>query len=80
MVAESMVIFAPIDQFGCFSACSRVAARIASSVQVRNGPPDAVRMMRLTSSRAARLERLIDRVVLGIDRQHAARPPAPPSA
>ena len=51
MVAESMVILGPIDQFGCLSACSSVAARIASRVQVRNGPPDAVITMRLTSSR-----------------------------
>ena len=75
MVAESMVIFGPIDQLGCLSACSSVAARIASRVQVRNGPPEAVRMMRLTSSRRTGAQRLEDRVVLGIDRQHASRPP-----
>ena len=46
-----MVIFGPIDQFGWRSACSGVAAAIASAVQVRNGPPDAVRITRLTSSR-----------------------------
>ena len=51
MVAESMVILGPIDQFGCLSACSSLAARICSRVQVRNGPPDAVMTMRLTSSR-----------------------------
>ena len=45
------MILGPIDQFGCLSACSSVAARIASRVQVRNGPPDAVMTMRLTSSR-----------------------------
>ena len=50
-VAESIVIFGPIDQLGWRSACSGVAALIASSVQVRNGPPDAVRIMRRTSSR-----------------------------
>ena len=50
-VAESMVIFGPIDQFGWRSACSGVACSIASSDQVRNGPPDAVRMTRRTSSR-----------------------------
>ena len=50
-VAESMVTFGPIDQLGCRSACSGVAARDRSAVQVRNGPPEAVRMMRRTSSR-----------------------------
>ncbi len=65
-----MVIFGPIDQFGCCSACSGVAALIASSDQVRNGPPDAVRMMRRTSSRRTGAERLEDGVVLGIDGKH----------
>ena len=32
-------------------ACSGVAAWIASIDQVRNGPPDAVRIARLTSAR-----------------------------
>src|SRR5262249_17023661 len=50
-VAESIVTFGPIDQFGWRSACSGVAARISSIVQVRNGPPEAVRMMRWTFSR-----------------------------
>ncbi len=52
IVAESMVIFGPIDQLGCLSACSRVAPRIASMGQSRNGPPEAVRMIRRTSSRS----------------------------
>ena len=39
-------------------------------LQVRNGPPEAVRMMRLTPSRGPAAERLEDGVVLGIDRQH----------
>ena len=52
MVAELMVIFGPIDQFGCLSACSTRRRRAsASRVQVRNGPPEAVRMIRRTSSR-----------------------------
>jgi hypothetical protein len=50
-VAESIVTFGPIDQLGWRNACSGVAARIASADQVRNGPPDAVRMMRCTFSR-----------------------------
>ena len=43
IVAESIVIFGPIDQVGCCSASSSVAAAICSAVHVRNGPPDAVR-------------------------------------
>ena len=46
MVAESIVIFAPMVQRGCFKACSLVTERICSFVKPRNGPPDAVRMMR----------------------------------
>ena len=42
MVAESMVILAPIDQFGCASACSRVMPRISSNFFPKNGPPEAV--------------------------------------
>ena len=43
MVAESMVILAPISQLGCLSACALVAVAICSRGQVRNGPPEAVR-------------------------------------
>ena len=50
-VAESIVIFGPMDQVGCLSACSTVTLRMASSDQVRNGPPEAVKTMRRTSSR-----------------------------
>ena len=45
------MIFGPIDQLGWRSACSGVAALIAASDQVRNGPPEAVSITRLTSSR-----------------------------
>src|ERR1044072_5374149 len=50
-VAESIVTFGPIDQLGCFSAACRVALRISSLDQVRNGPPEAVMMTLVTSSR-----------------------------
>ena len=43
MVAESMVILAPISQLGCFSAWALVAPAIFSLSQVRKGPPEAVR-------------------------------------
>ncbi len=49
-VAESIVIFAPIDQVGCFSACSGVTADSSAFVASRNGPPEAVRMRAATSS------------------------------
>ena len=50
-VEESIVILLPIFQVGCLSACAGVAARSSSRGVRRNGPPDAVRMMRRTSSR-----------------------------
>ena len=50
-VAESIVTFGPIDQLGCLSAASSVALRISSFDQVRNGPPEAVMMTLVTSSR-----------------------------
>jgi hypothetical protein len=49
-VADSIVIFGPIDQVGCLRASSGEAAAIASLDQVRNGPPEAVRMSRRTSA------------------------------
>ncbi len=48
MVAESMEIFGPISQLGWASACSGVAWAICSAVQVRKGPPEAVRIRRET--------------------------------
>src|SRR6185312_9566093 len=47
----SIVTFGPIDQLGWRKACSGVADLMASFDQVRNGPPDAVRIARLTSAR-----------------------------
>ena len=69
--AESMVIFWPMLQFGCFSACASVACSMSAAAQVRNGPPDAVMMTRTSSSRLPELKRLKQRVVLGIGRQDA---------
>ena len=46
-----MVIFWPMLQFGCFSACASVACSMSARAQVRNGPPDAVMMTRTSSSR-----------------------------
>ena len=47
IVAESIVIFAPIFHCGCFRASFLVASAILALSQVRNGPPDAVRWMRV---------------------------------
>ena len=52
MVAESIVIFAPIFQVGCASASAAVTRASASAGVVRNGPPDAVRINRRTSPRS----------------------------
>ncbi len=45
------MIFCPMLQLGCFSACSSVACSMSAGAQVRNGPPDAVMMTRASSSR-----------------------------
>src|SRR5207253_10469072 len=46
---SSDLIFCPMFQVGCFSACSTVISENFSAGVSRNGPPDAVRMMRRTS-------------------------------
>ena len=51
MVAESMVIFAPMSQLGWRKACSRVTVSSSSRLLPKNGPPDAVR---INFSRASR--------------------------
>src|SRR6266542_2544703 len=48
-VAESTVIFLPIVQVGCLSASATVARDTRSRPQVRNGPPEAVRIRRASS-------------------------------
>ena len=44
MLALSMVILAPISQFGCLSAIAGVTSFICSIVKERKGPPEAVRI------------------------------------
>ena len=51
-VAESMVIFGPICQVGCFSASAAVTSASALSDRPRNGPPEAVRISRRNSPAA----------------------------
>ena len=53
IVAESIVIFAPIFHWGCFNASLRVTAAISSFAQERKGPPEAVRWMRVNGFPAA---------------------------
>ena len=69
-VAESIVTFGPIDQFGCLSAAWSVALRISSFDQVRNGPPDAVMMTLVTSSRRPAVSAWNSALCSRIDRQH----------
>ena len=69
-VALSTEILAPIDQIGCFTAISGVAARHRRRASaVRNGPPEAVSTIFSISAGCLRVERLEDGVVLGVDRQ-----------
>ena len=49
MVAESMVIFAPMLQLGCRSASMTVTLRSSSVVLPKKGPPEAVRMSFLSA-------------------------------
>ena len=56
-VAESTLILAPIDQFGCLTATSGVTPAIASRVHVRNGPPLAVKDDAATGLRRVGFER-----------------------
>ncbi len=51
-VAESIVIFGPIDHVGCASASSTVTDSSSSADRFRNGPPDAVRTIESTVSAA----------------------------
>src|SRR5207244_13268955 len=48
-VAESIVIFCPMFQVGCFRACCTVIFENSLAGISRNGPPLAVRMIRRTS-------------------------------
>ena len=50
IVAESMVIFAPMCQFGCLRASAAFARAICSGAHVRKGPPEAVMSRRRTLS------------------------------
>ena len=44
MVAQSMVIFAPMSQFGCFKACSGETCSSSFMLFPKNGPPEAVKI------------------------------------
>ena len=69
--AESMVIFWPMLQFGCFSACASVACSISATGPgpertAGRGDDDANQFLAV-----ARAQRLEQRVVFGIRRQDA---------
>ena len=69
-VAESIVIFGPICQVGCFSAVGRRHRRPARRACGRGtGPPEAVRMSRRTCCAVMPVQALVDGVVLAVDRQ-----------
>src|ERR1700760_4847239 len=51
MVALSMEILAPMDQLGWARAWAGVIAAISAMDLVRNGPPEAVRMILVTLAR-----------------------------
>ena len=53
MVAESMVIFAPMSQLGWRRASAAVALAMRSGSQVRNGPPEAVIIRRSTDAESS---------------------------
>ena len=69
-VAESIVIFGPMFQVGCLSACSGVIESKSFRGISRNGPPEAVRIIARTSKELFAFEALKNRVVLAIHRQH----------
>ena len=50
MVALSMEIRSPMSQFGCALASAGVTLAMRAIGQSRNGPPEAVRMIRSTSA------------------------------
>ena len=67
-VAESIVILPPIAHVGCLSACSTVTSSSSARVRPRNGPPEAVMTSRSTAPGALAGEQLVQRGVLGVDR------------
>ena len=68
IVAESMVIFGPIFQVGCASASSTVIAPNVSRSRCRRVRPMPSGRCR-APLRAAAPQRLVDRAVLGVDRE-----------
>ena len=62
----------PIFQFGCARACSGDTCSSSASGVLRNGPPLAVRTMRLHFGVRSTAETLVDRVVFAVDGQQLA--------
>ena len=63
-----MVILPPIAHVGCLSACSTVTSSISARERPRNGPPEAVTIRRSTVPGALAGDQLVQRGVLGVDR------------
>ena len=67
MVAESMVMRWPMTQVGCLRACAGVMWSKSASGVLRNGPPEAVSQICLTSAALPPRMALVDGVVFGVD-------------
>ena len=76
-VAESTVIFGPIDHVGCARASSTVTDSRSASDRFRKGPPEAVSTIESTRARGPALEALEDRGVLAVDGQKQPSSPLP---
>ncbi len=59
----------PITQVGCLSACAGVMCSKSASGVLRNGPPEAVSQICLTSFGCAAAQALVNGVVLAVDGQ-----------
>ena len=69
-VAESTVIFGPMDQLGCFNACSGVTVARSATCRPRKGPPEPVSSSSSTgASRPARGQALEQGAVLAVHGQ-----------
>ena len=66
-VAESIVIFGPMFQVGCFDACSGVTSLSSLVVLPRNGPPELVKTTAPDLAGLARFQTLKDRRMFAID-------------
>ena len=76
-VAESMVIFGPMDHVGWARASSTLTDSRSAAERFLNGPPEAVSTTESSVSRARRFEALEDCRVLAVDREQQPSAPLP---